>query len=69
MRLSANSFTSSNQATDAESNLDFDPALANACLLSSGIDKDLALGFLVEYKKYVEFLTTIAYLKGALQRY
>lgn len=50
---------------DAEESLYIDPALANACLLSSGIDNKLAADFVIEYKKYVEFLTTQAYLKGA----
>ncbi|KUJ09328.1 uncharacterized protein LY89DRAFT_657656 [Mollisia scopiformis] len=50
-------------ATDADSNFYFPPSLANDCLLSSGINVDLAVDFIVEYKKYILFLTTLAYLK------
>ncbi|CZR62937.1 uncharacterized protein PAC_12834 [Phialocephala subalpina] len=49
--------------SNAELNFEFLPSVANACLLSSGIDNELAADFVIEYKKYVEFLTTQAYLK------
>lgn len=41
----------------------FDSELANECLLSSVIDNDLAASFVVEYKKYVQFQSTLNYLK------
>lgn len=59
-------FAWSNAAVDTGLNLNIAPSIANACLLSSGIDKDLAIDFIVELKKYLEFQTTLAYLKGTL---
>jgi hypothetical protein len=54
----------SNKFLDTGYSLLLDPELANQCLLSSTIDNNLASSFVKEYKKYIEFQTTLAYLKG-----
>ncbi|KAL5313619.1 hypothetical protein ACEPPN_018040 [Leptodophora sp. 'Broadleaf-Isolate-01'] len=40
------------------------PSLAYACLQSSGIDNQLAASYVVELKKYIQFQSSIAYLKN-----
>jgi hypothetical protein len=57
----------SDKFLDAGDSLLFDPVLANQCLLSSTIDNGLATSFVQEYKKYIEFQTTLAYLKGTVE--
>jgi hypothetical protein len=52
--------------TDSGKTFAFSPELGIQCLQSSAIDKDLASNYAEELKKYYEFQSTLAYLKGKL---